>query len=175
VTVVNAAQSKITSLTAQTDYDENPIPNTNASNPAIIYSPYYEDVNKLTITILKTSDGSQPSYLQLAIFGCAKPTKGETGGQMGTPITSITPSSKSFLLESKNVWLMFFFYSSTSFINYIVISSNYTTRCFAYSNNSNRCSTASANPAEYHTGRHYTTWPFTNRTNSTQCSTNRNY
>jgi hypothetical protein len=94
VTVVNAAQSKITSLTAQTDYDENPIPNTNASNPAIIYSPYYEDVNSLTIAILETSDGSQPPYLQLAIYGCAKPPKLATKGQLQAKTTTITHSSK---------------------------------------------------------------------------------
>jgi hypothetical protein len=88
VTILNAAESKITSITALTDFDFDATPNTNASNPTVTYEPYYEDVGTLTITILKTSDNSIPSKVQLGIFGCANPITVVTKAQIEPTITS---------------------------------------------------------------------------------------
>jgi hypothetical protein len=52
-----------------------PTQNTNLSNPAIVYNPYYEMVQQLDITILNTTDTTfTPSKVQLGIFGCGNPT-----------------------------------------------------------------------------------------------------
>lgn len=70
---MNPAESKITLLDAVTEYDAEPIANTNASNPSIDYNPNHENVVTLEITIEKTSDNSIPSSVQLAILGCSDP------------------------------------------------------------------------------------------------------
>ena len=73
MSILNPVESKITLLDAVTEYDAEPIANTNASNPSIDYSPYHENVVTLEITIEKTSDNSIPSSVQLAILGCSDP------------------------------------------------------------------------------------------------------
>ena len=74
MTIVNAAESKITSINAMTDYDFQPIENTNKSNPSIVYNPYYEMVTDLDISILATKDNSVPSKVELGVFGCGNPS-----------------------------------------------------------------------------------------------------
>jgi hypothetical protein len=100
VTIANAKESKITSITAYTGYEDSPIPNPNPSNPTITYVPYDENIENLDISILATSDGSIPSSVQLSIFGCANPVLLSTKGQILQRITTLPTSCKtSFLLN----------------------------------------------------------------------------
>jgi hypothetical protein len=100
VTIANAKESKITSITAFTGYEDSPIPNPNPSNPTITYVPYDEDIQSLDVSILATSDGSIPSSVQLSIFGCANPVPIVTKGQIQHRITTLPTSCKtSFLLN----------------------------------------------------------------------------
>ena len=102
MTILNPVESKITSLDALTDYDFDPIANTNASNPSIDYDPYYENVGTLDITIEKTSDNSIPSSVQLAIFGCSDDNIISTKAQIEqtTPLT--TTGNILYLREDKS-------------------------------------------------------------------------
>ena len=102
MTILNPVESKITSLDALTDYDFDPIANTNASNPSIDYDPYYENVGTLDITIEKTSDNSIPSSVQLAIFGCSDDNIISTKAQIEqtTPLT--TTGNIFYLREDKS-------------------------------------------------------------------------
>ncbi len=92
MTILNAAESKITSINSLTEYDSDVIQNIDASNPTVVYDPYYENVNQLTITILGTSDNSIPSRVQIGIFGCAEPVPLGTKAQI-EPTTIVPPSS----------------------------------------------------------------------------------
>jgi len=93
VSIVNAAESKITSISALTDYDVDSILS-NPSHPAVIYNPYYEDVDTLDVEILKTSDNSIPSKVQLSIFGCADASSIATKAQLELRTTTTSPSCK---------------------------------------------------------------------------------
>ncbi|CAF5058938.1 unnamed protein product, partial [Rotaria sp. Silwood1] len=75
VSVVNPDESKIISINALTEYDLEPIENTNPTNPAVVYNPYLENVAQLEITLLKTKDNSMSSNVKLGIFGCSVPVK----------------------------------------------------------------------------------------------------
>ena len=99
---MNPVESKITSLDALTDYDFDPISNTNASNPSIDYDPYYENVGTLDITIEKTSDNSIPSSVQLGILGCSDDNIIATKAQIEqtTPLT--TTGTIFYLSEDKS-------------------------------------------------------------------------
>jgi hypothetical protein len=66
-----------------TQYDWNPIQNTNPSNPAILYNPYVEMVEQIDITILNTTDTTfTPTKVQLGIFGCGNPQNIVTKAQL---------------------------------------------------------------------------------------------
>ena len=99
VSILNAAESKITLIDMLSDYDFDPVESTNTVSPAAVYPQYIENVENLDITIRQTKDGSVPSRVQLAIFGCAKPqpivTKSvvepTTAGRL-TPALTSTPS-----------------------------------------------------------------------------------
>ena len=96
MSILNPSQSKITLISALTEYDFDAIENTNASNPTIVYQPYYQDVNTLQISILKTSDDSKPSQVELAIFGCGEPVPIMTKAQVEPTSTSVPTTRKSF-------------------------------------------------------------------------------
>ena len=93
VTILNAVQSKITSISALTEYDFEPIENANSSNPTVVYDPHYENVVELEISILKTRDNSIPSTVQLGVYGCADAKSIVTKGV-------IEPTRKSILSSS---------------------------------------------------------------------------
>ena len=77
-----------------TQYDWNPIENTNLSNPAILYNPYVEMVEQIDIQILNTTDKTfTPSKVQLGIFGCGNPTGISTKAQIESA-TTVPSSSK---------------------------------------------------------------------------------
>jgi len=99
---LNPVESKITLIDAATEYDFDPIANTNPSNPSIDYDPYYENVGTLEITIEKTSDNSIPSSVQLAIFGCSDSSIIATKAQIEqtTPLT--TTGNIFYLREDKS-------------------------------------------------------------------------
>jgi len=69
--VLNPVESKVTSFSALTQYDFEPILNANPSVTTIDYNPNYENVEYLTITILRIQDNTLPSKVQLGIFACA--------------------------------------------------------------------------------------------------------
>jgi hypothetical protein len=73
VTVLNPAESKVSLIDMLSDFDFDPVESTDATKPTAVYDPYVESVENLDITIRQTKDGSVPSRVQLAIFGCAKP------------------------------------------------------------------------------------------------------
>ena len=90
---MNPVESKITLLDAATEYDFDPISNTNPSNPSIDYDPYYENVGTLDITIEKTSDNSIPSSVLLGIIGCSDDNTIATKAQIEVRETSTAASS----------------------------------------------------------------------------------
>lgn len=89
VSILNPVQTKITEISALTDFDFEPIQNPSPSQPAIVYNPYYDDVTYIEITILKTTDNSKPSNVQLSIFGCAQAGSSKTKAQIETTITAL--------------------------------------------------------------------------------------
>ncbi|CAF1636704.1 unnamed protein product [Adineta ricciae] len=95
ISIANPTESKITSISALTDFDDVPRLSDNPSSPSIRYSPYMEDVIPLTVVIKKTSDGTVPSNTRLSIIGCAKPTTIATKAQIeqDTTTTSNTKST----------------------------------------------------------------------------------
>ncbi|CAF1632058.1 unnamed protein product, partial [Adineta ricciae] len=100
ISIVNPADSKITSISALTEFDSTPKFNENPNNPSVKYSPYVENVIPLTVVIHKTSDDTVPTNARLSIVGCAHPTTRVTKAQVendttisDTPITSSTPTS----------------------------------------------------------------------------------
>ncbi|CAF1225499.1 unnamed protein product, partial [Adineta ricciae] len=102
VTILNPADSKITSISALTDYDFEPVLSKNESNPSVVYTPYMEDVIPLTVEILKVDGNSLPKQVKLGIFGCADPTTLYTKAQtepyttisnVKTTVTSVTPTT----------------------------------------------------------------------------------
>jgi hypothetical protein len=69
---MNPSESKIDTITTYTDFDDAPIASTDSSRPAIVYSPPYEDIPNILITIINTTNNKPvpSSAVQLAIFGC---------------------------------------------------------------------------------------------------------
>jgi hypothetical protein len=90
VSILNPAESKITSINALTDYDFDPIESTNSSNPVIVYNPDYEDVSELDITILTTQDNSIPSQVQIGIYGCPQTPSVRTKAAIEESTTAAT-------------------------------------------------------------------------------------
>ncbi|CAF4275432.1 unnamed protein product, partial [Rotaria sp. Silwood2] len=112
ITIINAVESKITSISAITEYDFDAIENTNPMNPTIVYDPYYENVAELQISILKTNDDSIPSQLKLGIFGCAdakpiatksnlEPTTKLNSSTTEATIRTVIPLTTSTIIETK--------------------------------------------------------------------------
>ncbi|CAF1636701.1 unnamed protein product [Adineta ricciae] len=88
ISIANPTESKITSISALTDFDDVPRLSNNPSSPSIKYSPYMQDVIPLTVVIKKTSDGTVPSNTRLSIIGCAKPTTSGTTAQIEQDTTT---------------------------------------------------------------------------------------
>ena len=91
MSVLNPAESKVTSISALTEYDDEPLVNASPSNATIVYQPYYDNLAYIEITIISTRDNSKPSKLQLSILGCANPGNMKTKPQL--PTTPAVPSS----------------------------------------------------------------------------------
>jgi hypothetical protein len=96
VSIINPAESKINSINVATEYDTEPIPSTNSSNPSVDYQPYLEFVTQLDMSILGTTDNSLPSNAQIGIFGCAERTTIATKAQIESVERSRTTPCKFF-------------------------------------------------------------------------------
>ena len=120
ITILNAAQSKVTFIDANPNgwgVDQN----TNSSNPTILYTPYYEDVETLDITIINTQDGKPPSNVVLGIFGCANPKKTNTKAQIEPTKTAGVTSSKTFFPNTVNIVVI----RTVCFSGYIINSRSF--------------------------------------------------
>ncbi|CAF3717462.1 unnamed protein product, partial [Rotaria socialis] len=99
VSVLNPSESRVISISAQTDLDFEPINNPNPAIPVVVYNPHVEDVRELDITILKIKDPSLPTKLQLAIYGCTTPSTISTKPLIETTspqlVSTTQPSTRS--------------------------------------------------------------------------------
>ncbi|CAF4497898.1 unnamed protein product, partial [Rotaria socialis] len=99
VSVLNPSESRVISISAQTDLDFEPINNPNPAIPVVVYNPHEEDVRELDITILKIKDPSLPTKLQLAIYGCTTPSTISTKPLIETTspqlVSTTQPSTRS--------------------------------------------------------------------------------
>ena len=84
ITILNAAESKITTISVLTDQDADRRESTDPNQPTINYDPNLENVGTVSIRISKTSDNSVPRRVQLGIFGCATPSTPGSKPQLQT-------------------------------------------------------------------------------------------
>ena len=97
VSVVNPARSNIAVISTLTEFDDEPVLSTDPSNPSVTYDPYMEAVIPLSISIVKATDRTRSSDMQLSILGCADPKPITTKAQVegGTTLASVTSTPSS--------------------------------------------------------------------------------
>ena len=92
---MNPSECKIATITVYTDSDDAPIASDDSSRPAVVYSPPYEDIPNLLITLINTIDNKPvpSSPVQLAIFGCTDFGSANAAPQVQPQATSLSFST----------------------------------------------------------------------------------
>ena len=95
ITIMNPSESKVATITVYTDSDDSPIASIDSSRPAVVYSPPYEDILNLLITLINTTDNKPvpSSSVQLAIFGCPESESANAAPQVQPQTTPLSFST----------------------------------------------------------------------------------